>query len=194
MELCDSQRSKDRTEPWYFRTLLLLLLRLRQQQRPSDLRQRVFTSLSPQRTRVTTRLPWMRGSEAGTEALLLFCASQRQHWAVRPPLPHGQCSVVKPCSSQVQNKHGLAHVFVQPPSILHENFGGQITALMNPDIARLAVFHKYHLKSKSEVWMWAFRTVMNILQVWSTPIPFPSTAQMNLHGCVFEMPLWHTAQ
>lgn len=54
------------------------------------------------------------GSEAGTERLLFFCASLRQHWAVRPLIPQGQCSVVEPCSSQVQDKYGLAHVFAKP--------------------------------------------------------------------------------
>lgn len=55
--------------------------------------------------------PMGEGGEAGTETLLLFCASQRQHWAVRPLLPHRQCSVVEPCSSQVQDKHGLGSCF-----------------------------------------------------------------------------------
>lgn len=136
--------------------------------------------------------PMDEGGEAGTETLLLFCASQRQHWAVRPLLPRRKCSVVEPCSSQMQDKHGLAHVFVQPSlSILHENFGWQITAIISPGTASLADFHKYHLKCKSEVWMWAFRTVMNILQTWCTPIPFLPTTQINLHRYVFEMPLTH---
>lgn len=67
--------------------------------------------------------PMDEGGEAGTKTLL-FCASQRQHWAVRPLLPHRQCSLVEPCSSRVQDRHGLAHVFAQPSSsILHKNFG-----------------------------------------------------------------------
>lgn len=131
------------------------------------------------------KAPMDEGDEAGTETLLLFCAPQRQHWAVRSLLPHRWCSVVVPCSSQVQDKHGLAHVFGQPSSsILHKNFGCHITVIINPDTASLADFHKYHLKSKSKVWMWAFRTVMNILQTQCTPIPFLPTTQMNLHAYV----------
>lgn len=64
---------KQRTDPWHFS---ILLLWLRQQQRPSDLCQRIFPSFSPQRTRVITRLPWMRGWGWYRDTVVVLCFTE----------------------------------------------------------------------------------------------------------------------